>query len=145
MAPLQKRALYGLIFGIVWVITIVVIFILMGGAAAYDEDVTFRSIIMGLWIGGLVAYLILFETVRNKPGKVDERDRLVITQAGTTQWWSVIVALVIWVISLSEIYHEQGQVPVIFLYLIFISVLIVSMIAQCLGILIGYWRINRNG
>jgi hypothetical protein len=145
MAPLQKRALYGLIFGILWAVAIIVIFILMGGVTAYDEDITFRSIVIGVWIGGLIAYLILFETVRKKPEKVDERDRLVITQAGTTQWWAVIFTLVIWVISLSEIYHEQGQVPVIFLYLIFISILIVSMIAQSLGILIGYWRINHNG
>ncbi|MDD5288209.1 MAG: hypothetical protein PHY28_03760 [Dehalococcoidales bacterium] len=145
MAPLQKRALYGVAFGVLWAIAIIVVFILKGGAGNFDTDVQFRSIIDGLWIGGLIAYLILFETLIRKPGKVDERDKLIMAWAPAIQWRAVIFTLVAWVIALSEVYHEQGQVPVIFLFIIFMSILIVSMIAQCVGILIGYWRMNRNG
>ena len=50
MAPLQKRALYGLVFGIIWAIAIVVVFILKGGVGAFDEDPGFRLIINGLCI-----------------------------------------------------------------------------------------------
>jgi hypothetical protein len=145
MAPLQKRALYGVAFGVVWAIAIVVVFILKGGIGIFDEDVQFRSIIYGLWIGGLVAYLILFETLFRKPGKVDERDKLILAWAPAIQWRAVIFTMVAWVIVLSESYHEEGQIPVIFLFIMFMSILIVSMIAQCLGILIGYWRMERNG
>jgi hypothetical protein len=145
MSPLQKRALYGVTFGVIWAIAIVVVFIFKGGVGSFDDDVQFRGIIDGLWIGGLVAYLILFETLLHKPGQVDERDKLIMTWAPAIQWRAVIFTLVAWVIALSEIYHEEGQIPVIFLFLIFMSVLVVSMIAQCLGILIGYWRMNRNG
>jgi hypothetical protein len=145
MTPLQKRAFYGLVFGAVWIIAIIIVFLLKGGVGTFDDDRQFRSIIDVLWIGGLVVYLILFETLRRKHGQMDERDKLIMDFSPRVQWMAVIFTLVAWVIALSEIYHEEGAVPVIFLFLIFMSVLIVSMIAQCLGILIDYWRMNRNG
>jgi hypothetical protein len=98
-------------------------------------------IIDGLWIGGLVVYLILFETILRRPGYVDERDKLILDKAPRFQWLAVIFSLVAWVIALSESYHDEG-VPVVFLYLIFMSVLIVSMIGQAIGILIGYRRMK---
>ena len=80
-----------------------------------------------------------------KRGMVDERDRLIMDRAPRVQWLAVVFSLVAWTIALTEIYWEQGQIPVVFLYLIFMSVLIVSTLAQSLGIIIGYWRMDRNG
>lgn len=145
MAPLQKRALYGLVFGVIWAIAIIVVFIPKGGVSAFNEDQGFRLIIDGLWIGGLIFYLLLFETIVRKQNQVDERDRLIMDRAPRVQWLAVIFSLVAWMIALNEGYHDTGQIPVIFLYLIFMSTLIVSMVAQCIGILIGYRRIERNG
>jgi hypothetical protein len=145
MAPLQKRALYGLVFGIAWATAMAAIFFIKGGASAFDEDVGFRLIIDGLWIGGLIVYLVVFATITRRPAKFDERDRTILDRSARAQWMAVIFSLVAWVVGLSEIYHAEGQVPIIFLYLIFIYTLVVSSIAQCLGILLGYWRINRNG
>ena len=64
-------------------------------------------------------------------------------RAPRVQWLAVIFSLVAWTITLTEVYWEQGEIPVIFLYLIFISILIVSTLAQSIGILIGYWRMGR--
>jgi len=144
MAPLQKRALYGLIFGIVWAVAIIVVFIMRGGVNAFNVDVGFRLIVYGLWIGGLVVYLILFRMIMRKSGQFDERDKLIMDRAPRVQWWAVIIALVVWMITLSEVYHDVGQIPVVFLFLIFMSSLIVSMIAQSVGILVGYRRMERN-
>jgi hypothetical protein len=144
MAPLQKRALYGLIFGIAWAIAIIVVFIMRGGVNAFNVDIGFRLIVDGLWVGGLVVYLVLFRTIIGKRGKFDERDKLILDRSPKIQWMAVIVALVVWVITLSEAYHDVGQIPVVFLFLIFMSSLIVSMIAQSVGILVGYRRIERN-
>lgn len=141
MAPLQKRAFYGLLIGFIWIVAIVVVFILKGGVSAFDEDQGFRLIVDGLWIGGLVVYLIIFETILRRPGYVDERDKLILDKAPRFQWLAVIFSLVAWVIALSESYQDEG-VPVVFLYLIFMSVLIVSMIGQSIGILIGYRRMR---
>ena len=143
MAPLQKRALYGLVFGVIWTIAIIVVFILKGGVSTFSEDPGFRLIIDGLWIGGLIVYLLLFETIRHKPSQVDERDRVIMDRAPRFQWLAVIFSFVIWVIALTESYSDQGQIPVIFLFLIFMSILIVSSVAQSAGILIGYWMIGR--
>ncbi|MBN2186898.1 MAG: hypothetical protein JW732_05545 [Dehalococcoidia bacterium] len=61
------------------------------------------------------------------------------------QWLTVIFSLVAWVIALTESYHDAGQIPVIFLYLIFMSIINVSSVAQSVGILIGYRRMESNG
>ena len=144
MAPLQKRALYGLIFGIAWAVAIIIVFITQGGINSFNADPSFRLIVNGLWIGGLVVYLVLFRTIMRKPGQFDERDKLVMDRAPRVQWIAVIISLVVWMITLSEIYHEIGQIPVVFLYIIFMSSLIVSSIAGSAGILIGYWRMEQN-
>jgi len=143
MAPLQKRALYGLVFGVVWAVAIIVVFIVKGGVGTFSEDMGFRLIIDGLWIGGLIVYGILMLTLR-KPSQVDERDKLILGRASVVQLWAVIFSLVIWTIALTESYWTQG-IPPIFMYLVFMSTLIVSALAQSIGILIGYWRISRYG
>jgi len=145
MAPLQKRAWYGLAIGLVFAIALVVVFIMKGGVSTFNEDQGFRIIIDILWVGGLVANLIIVNLALRKRGMVDERDRLILDRAPRVQWLAVVFSLVIWTIALTEVYWEQGQIPVIFLYLIFISVLIVSTLAQSIGILIGYWRMERYG
>ena len=142
MAPLQKRALYGMAFGVVWAVAIIVVFIVKGGVSTFSEDQGFRLIIDGLWVGGLIFYGILMLTLR-KQSQVDERDRLILGRAPVVQLWAVIFSLVIWTIVLTESYWDQG-IPPIFMYLVFMSTLIVSAVAQSIGILIGYWRMGRN-
>ena len=142
MAPLQKRALYGLTFGVVWAVAIIMVFIDKGGVSTFSEDQGFRLIIDGLWIGGLIFYGILMLTLR-KQSQVDERDRLILGRAPVVQLWAVIISLVIWTIVLTEIYWDLG-IPPIFMYLVFMSALIVSAVGQSVGILIGYWRMGRN-
>jgi hypothetical protein len=145
MAPLQKRALYGLVFGIVWAATMAAIFFLKGGASTFDEDPGFRLIIDGLWIGGLVIYWVLFAAITRRPTRFDERDKTIMDRSAKAQWLAVIFSLVAWVIGLSEAYQFEGQVPIVFLYLIFIYTLVASSVAQSAGILLGYWKMNRNG
>ena len=143
MAPLQKRALYGLAFGVVWAVAIIAVFIVKGGVSTFSEDQGFRLIIDGLWVGGLIFYGILMLTLR-KQSQVDERDRLILGRAPVVQLWAVIFSLVIWTIVLTESYWDQG-IPPIFMYLVFMSTLIVSAVAQSIGILIGYWRGVSHG
>ena len=144
MAPLQKRALYGLAIGVVWAIAIIVVFITKGGVTAYTEDQGMRAIVAALLIGGLLAYSVMMIMTLRKQGLVDERDRLIMGRAPLVQLWAVIISLVVWSITLTEIYWDQGQIPVIFPYLILMSIFIVNVLAQSLGILIGYWRIPSN-
>jgi len=145
MAPLQKRALYSLVIGVVFAIALIVVFIAKGDVTTFDEDLGFRLIVYALWVGVPLAYLIVVNLTLRKPGQVDERDRLIMGRAPKVQLLAVIFSLVAWVIVLTELYWDKGQVPVIYLTLIMISILIISTIAQSVGILIGYWRGISNG
>jgi hypothetical protein len=144
MAPLQKRSLYALLVEVLWTVAIIMVFISQGGAGKYNTSGSFRLIMDGMWVGGLILYWWLFSSLDRRPDQFDERDRMVIERAVKAQWWAVILSLVAWIIGLSEHYHAQGQIPVIFLSLIFFSTLIVSTLAQSVGILFSYWRMNRN-
>ena len=144
MAPLQKRACWGLAIGLVFAIAFTLVFILMGGITTFDTDQNFRIIIDVLWIGGLAANLIIVNLAQRKPGMVDERDRMIVDRAPRIQWWAVVFTLVAWTIVLTEVYRKTDLIPAVFLYVMFMSVLTVSTLAQSLGILIGYWRMDKN-
>jgi len=144
MAPLQKRAWWGLAIGLVFALAFLLVFVFKGGIETFDEDQGFRIIIDILWVGGLIASGVIVNLSLRKPGMVDERDRLIMDRAPRIQWLAVVFTLVAWTITLSEAYHETGMVPTVFLFVIFMSILIVSTLAQSLGIIIGYWRMNRD-
>jgi peptidoglycan/LPS O-acetylase OafA/YrhL len=144
MAPLQKRAWWGLAIGLVFSIAFLLVFILRGGIQTFDENATFRIIIDALMIGSLVANLVIVNLPLRQHGMVDERDRLIADRAPRIQWLAVIIALVACTIALNEVYQETGLIPAVFLYVLFMSVLIVSTLGQSLGILIGYWRMDRS-
>ncbi len=145
MAPLQKRALYSFVIGLVLTISLVAFLVAQGDVAAFDRDPNLRYVMYAVLIGVPLVYGILCDVTLRKPTQVDERDRLIIERSSRTQWLAVIFSLVTWTIALTEIYHDERQVPVAFLTLIFVSALIISPLAQSLGILFGYWTMNRNG
>ena len=144
MAPLQKRALYSLGIGIILAIVLIIVFILKD-VNTFDEDLGFRLIVYALWVGVPLAYLIVVNLTLRKPEQLDERDKLIMAKAPRVQFLAVLFSLVAWTIALTEVFRDQGQVPVIYLTLIMISTLIISTIAQSAGILIGYWRGASNG
>lgn len=143
MAPLQKRAWWGLAVGLAFAVAFILVFALMGGIDNFDEDRNFRITIDALWIGGLVANLVIMELTLRRPAQVDERDRLVLERAPRVQWLAVVFTMVAWVIALTEVYHATNLVPSAYLFIIIMSVLIVSSLSGCLGIIIGYWRMDR--
>jgi uncharacterized membrane protein len=145
MAPLQKRALYSLIIGFILTIILVATLIAQGDISSFDRDPDLRLILYSVIIGVPLVYLILVNLTLRKPTQIDERDRRIVERSSRTQWLATILSLVIWTIVLTEIYRDQRQVPIIFLTLIFVSALIISALAQSLGIILGYWRMNRNG
>jgi hypothetical protein len=145
MAPLQKRALYSFVIGLVLTIVLIVVLVAQGDITAFERDPNLRLIMYAALIGVPLIYLILVNLTLRKPTQVDERDRLIIEKAVRAQWLAVIFTLVVWTIALTEIYRDQGQVPITFLKLIFTSTLIISTLAHSFGVLVGYWEMNRNG
>jgi len=142
MAPLQKRALFSLIIGVAFAIALIVVFLLENDITAFNRDGTLRWITYAALIGVPLSYLILIDLTLSKPTQLDERDRLILLRTGKIQYLAVIFSLAAWMISLTEIFQAQRQVPLVFLTLIFISTPIISTLAQSAGILIGYWRLR---
>ena len=145
MAPLQKRALYSFVIGLVLTIVLVVVLVAQGDVTALESDLNLRLILYAVLIGVPLVYLVLVYLTLRKPTQLDERDRRIIERSSRAQWLAVIFTLVVWTIALTEIYRDQGHVPIVFLNLIFMSTLIIGTLAQSLGILVGYWSMNRNG
>ncbi|UCE98013.1 MAG: DUF2178 domain-containing protein [Dehalococcoidia bacterium] len=142
MAPLQKRALFSLLIGLALAIILIAVFVTRD-INTFDTDLGFRLIVYALWIGVPVAYLIVMNLPPlKKLRQIDERDKLIMERAPRIQWLAVVFSLAAWIVVLTESYWDQGQVPVVFLTLIFISTLVVSTLAESLGILIGYWRMR---
>jgi hypothetical protein len=140
MAPLQKRALYSLLIGLVLTVALIAVFVIKGDVTAFDTDEGLRYIVYGVLIGVPLVYLILVNLTLRKPTQIDERDRLIMEKAPKVQLVAIFLTLAAWIIVLTEVYRDSGQIPLIFVTLIFISTLIISTLAQSLGILIGYWR-----
>ncbi len=143
MTPLQKRAWLGLGVGVGMSLAILSVFIARG-VASFDDDLVMRAIAYVLCVGGLLVYAITLRIKRRKPGRpevlLDERDEKIIKRATMVQLWAVLLSLFIWAIALTEAYWSQKSIPIVFVYLIAISGLIVNILAQAIGILIGYWR-----
>jgi len=69
----------------------------------------------------------------------DERDRAILVAAPAGQAAAMLVVLAAWTILLTEHFRSAGgQVPTFYLYLVFWSVLLVSMLTWLAGIVVGY-------
>ncbi len=144
---LQRRAWWGLaISGLTLVAVTSILF--SQGAAAYWENDDLRLLVLGIFLGGLFAYVavVLVALAKDESDKrLDERDQLILRRAATTQVTMMILTLAAWLVVLPKMFHEQGAVPVVYLYLMFGSVILVALLGQSLGILIGYWIGGRFG
>jgi hypothetical protein len=142
MAPLQKRAFYGLIVSILWAIALVVIFVVKGGIDGFVADQGSEALLVGTLVAGFLAYIITLVATRGKRGEVtmDERDKAILARARAAQLWSAMLILAVWAVSLSRLYWAEGQVPVQYLYIITMSTWLVVVVAENAAILIGYRR-----
>jgi hypothetical protein len=76
---------------------------------------------------------------------VDEREDAIVSRASIVQPPAILITLAAWLITLTQRYHEQGAVPVVYLYLMFGSVILVLMISQSVGVLLGHRIGGRHG
>ena len=147
MSLLAKRAWLGLAISTVTLVVIAVILFTKGAAAYWDND-DLRSLVVGIFLVGMLGYVFAVPVVLafdEERGRLDERDASILRRAATVQWATVILTLAAWLTALPKMFHSEGAVPVVYLYLMFGSVLLVSLFGQALGILIGNWWAVRRG
>jgi len=148
MPKLQKRALWSLLLGLITLGVISAILTTYGAAEYWDND-DLRLTVVAIFLAGMVTHVGLLTAMVSplwsEESELDERDRQVLAQAPAVQTGLVLVTLAVWNISLIKRFHDQGAVPMVYLYLIFGTVVLVSLIGHSAGIVVGYWMGSRFG
>jgi len=145
MAPLQKRALYSLIIGVALTAVFVVVLLLQGDLTAFDDNQDIRMVMYVALIGVPLVFTVLVNLTMRNPNRYDERDRQVFEKSHRFQSGTAVITMAAWTVTLTEIYWDQGQMPIAYLNLVFVSILIMSTLGQSLGIVLGYRRLSDHG
>lgn len=147
MSPSQKGAWWGLLIGVMTLVVLTAILV-NKGAAEYWENDGLRSLVVAIFIGGIVAHPLLSHLFRLRAvlhRSSDEREEAIVSRASIVQPPAILLTLAAWNLTLTHRYHDEGAIPVVYLYLMFGSVILVMMIAQSLGVLLGHWIGGRYG
>lgn len=146
MPPLQRRAWWGLAIG-TGAFALAAYLLSTRGVMTYWEDDPFRLRVLGIFLVGLLGSV----GVTNLPlirlealGRLDERDRAVLARAPTAQMALGLIGLATWLVALGQKFHDAGAVPMPYLYVLFGSIILLTMIGQSVGIILGYRFGARN-
>jgi len=140
---LQVMARRYLLAGLVPIMAAAAIVLRVGADTFYQDDAT-RLTVTLLMIGALVvlaSFAFRARAIAGRPGgPLDERDVAILDRAPTLEGGAMLVTLVIWVIGLQETFHSAGAVPLVWLYLVMWSMLLLKALVLPVGVLIGYRR-----
>lgn len=143
VTPLQRLSLWALAIGLA-ITACAVGLVVYYGPEAFDTNDAVRLTVTGVLLLGLALFTAFLVRVRfwlaRGESVLDERDRAILRGAPAVQPGAMLVTLAIWLVGLQETYRATRHVPLVYLYLIFWSVLFVDLVALPLGILIGYRR-----
>ncbi len=141
--PLQRVAGWSLGIGLLLGAGAAGILAYHGPETTYENDnvrLAFTLLILATMVvlgGGII--LIKREASRDS-GLLDERDLAILDRAPAVQGVATLLTMVIWVIGLTERFHDAGAVPLFHLMLLAWSCLVVYLLGLPLGILLGYRR-----
>lgn len=140
---LQRLAWQVFVLTLVLTLAAAAVVVYHGVAVAWDDD-TVRRTATFLLVAALGVFTYYIARVRlwlmRDDGTLDERDRAILASAPAGQAPAMMVAMAIWMIALIEKYHATHLVPSAYLYLIFWTLLMVSILATLAGVIIGYRR-----
>jgi len=114
----------------------------LAGADFIDENTTARGIFWLLMLGGTGFWVASWRYLKRRSGAtvIDERDRAILARSLSVESIIVLLSLVGWTIVLTEVYSDEGVMPIGFLQLIFWSTFISGAFGRSLGIVMGYRR-----
>jgi hypothetical protein len=143
VTPLQRVARWSVGSGAVLSALAATLVLVKGAQATFESD-ALRTTLMLLLLAILgvagASTIWLKGQVSREGGALDERDRAILGRAATAQAAGMMITLAIWVIGLTEHYHEAGAVPLFYLNLVFWSCVVVHLLGLPVGILLGYRR-----
>ena len=148
MTSLQKRAWVGLGAGLIVCTALIYLFSTYGIMTVMEND-RLRHIYTGFWIGFLILYVVIVvgHIAKAEFGKatVDERDQRILSRAPNVQRIAILLTVIAWSIALTESFRGTDGIPTDYMYVIVASAFIVDLMAFSVGILLGYWWMERYG
>jgi len=140
---LQTLSRRGMLIGGILAMAMVALVLYFGPERWYEDDpVRIAFTLLLVMILAVFGFLTLRvgTWVRRDDGTLDERDHEILNGSQGLRSAAILITLVIWLIGLQETFRAEGAVPIAYLYLVFWSCLVVSLLAFPLGILVGYRR-----
>lgn len=112
------------------------------GAAGFHEDRSARFIFWLMLILGIGIWTSAWAVIRRRAGTVvaDERDRAILARSFSVESMVVLLSLVAWTVGMTEVFWDEGAVPLAYLQLLFWTTLIGGALGRSLGIVLGYRR-----
>jgi hypothetical protein len=141
--PMQRVAWQGLVPTLLCIAVAAVIVAQRGVVDVWNNDAVRATVTLFLIValGGYTYFLARLRAWLIKDNNtLDERDRAILAAAPAGQAPAMMVVLAAWMIYLTETFHDAHLVPSAYLYAMFWSVLLTSIVASLLGVLIGYRR-----
>lgn len=143
-SPIEQRAWWGLIITLTTAIVLSWVLLAHGSTSFFINRGT-RLLFLAISFGGMIAYLTMLLVTRQRVSRqevlMDERDRMIIDKAPSVQLVAAFIALGTWTLVLTEVYWEEGQIPLLFADLILWSTFLVCVLARFVGILLGYRKL----
>ncbi len=112
------------------------------GATGFHEKESSRLIFWALLMSGIGVWAAAWAVIKRRSGEtvVDERDRAILARSLSVESVVVLLSLVTWTVTLTEVYWDSGAIPIAYLQLLFWSTLIGGAFGRSLGIVMGYRR-----
>lgn len=149
MALEHKRAWWSLAITLSVGAAAVALVVVSGPAVFFDGR--HRLPVLALMTGAAVAYATMFTLTawarRREHLVADERDRTIGVRAFALSWIGMLATVAVWAVVLTEVYWDEGAVPVGFLHLIFLSTLMVGILCRDVATILGYadWSPDAEG
>ena len=140
-APLERLGWIGLAITAIVGAGLAVLVVLVG-TDFIDENTTARGIFWLLMIVGFGIWGASWYVIKRQSGGVvvDERDRAILARSLSVESVIVLLMLVTWTIALTEVFSDDGVMPIDYLQLIFWSTFVGGAFGRSLGIVMGYRR-----
>jgi hypothetical protein len=141
--PLQRLARWSIAGGLLFAAAAAAL-VVGAGVARFDDDGHVRLTVTALLLCS-IAVLGFFgirtrSWVARGDDALDERDQAILGRAPAAQAVAMLVTLAVWIVGLQQTFPATRLVPVIYLYLVFWSCVVVDLVALPVGVLLGYRR-----
>ena len=116
------------------------ILILVFGVEGMQEESLARILLWLVLLTGVGVWAFAWYSTKRKQGDLvlDERDRAVLARSFSVESMVVLVSLVVWTVGLTEVFWDEGSVPIAYLQLLFWTTFIGGAMGRSLGIVLGY-------